>query len=290
MKKHHALFLLSAFIVSSCSIIQFTSSGKLEQIEFTEDPANDNYQFIYQDQENSPYLRTLQSLYRLDSVADTGTSEIQRMLALLNWTNGRWKHNGSNTPSKSNTLTILEEAKAGKMFRCVEYGTVLRSVLAANGYKARTLGLKIKDVEVTPSGAGHVLTEAWSDTHGKWFLLDAQFNVVPMLNDQPLNAIELQDAILQNKDFKLIDFQGEVDEKTRRNFLKFIPSYLYYFDFRFDQREVVYDSLYKVNDKIVLMLVPKGADRPDTFQIKNKMNYLEYTSSLNDFYREPEKF
>lgn len=288
MKKLYVHILLSAFLVSSCSVIQFTSSGKLEQIEFTEDPANENYQFIYQDDENSPELSTLQSLYRLDSVADMGSSEIQRMLALLNWTNGRWKHNGSNTPSKSNTLTILEEAKAGKKFRCVEYGTVLRSVLAANGYKARTLGLKIKEVEVTSSGAGHVPTEAWSDTHGKWFLLDAQFNVVPMLDGQPLNAVELQDAIFQKKDFKLVNFYGEVDNMTRKNFLRFIPSYLYYFDFRFDQREVVYDSLYKVNNKIVLMLVPKGAKRPDTFQIKNKMNYLEYTNSLNDFYRKPE--
>lgn len=288
MKKQLLLIVISTCILGSCSLIQFTSSGKLEEINFTDDPANDDYQFIYQDIENSPDLITLRSLYRLDSVADSGQTELQQMLALLNWTNSRWRHNGSNTPSKPNTLTILEEAKTGKKFRCVEYGTVLRSVLAANRFKARTLGLKIKDVEVTSSGAGHVLTEAWSDTHNKWFLLDAQFNVVPMIDDKPLNAVELQEAIFQDKDFKLVNFYGEVDKKTRKNFLRFIPSYLYYFDFRFDQREVGYDSLYKVDEKIVLMLVPKNAKRPVTFQINNKMNYLKYTNSLNDFYRKPE--
>lgn len=285
MKKLN-LFIF-VLMVSSCSILNITTSNKLDSIQFTDTSVNEAFRFIYQDTENSPELKSLKSIYRLDSVAMQGNSESEKILHLLKWTHNRWKHNGSNTPSISNTLTILEEAKTGKKFRCVEYGIVLRSVLACNGFKARTLGLKTKDVEVRSSGAGHVLTEAWSDLHQKWFLLDAQFNIVPILNDIPLNAVEFQNAIAKNENFKLTDINGDVSEKRSRQYLRFITEYLFYFDFRFDQREIKYDSLFKVGGKIVLLLLPDGAKKPTKFQRKSDLNYAQYTHSLNDFYRKP---
>lgn len=274
-------------MLSSCSTLNTTKPNKLDSIQFTDASVNEAFRFIYQDTENSPELKSLKSIYRLDSVAMQGNSESEKILYLLKWTHNRWTHNGSNTPSISNTLTILEEAKTGKKFRCVEYGMVLRSALACNGFKARTLGLKTKDVEVRSSGAGHVLTEAWSDLYQKWFLLDAQFNLVPILDDIPLNAVEFQNAIAENKNFKLVDINGEVSTKRSRQYLRFITEYLFYFDFRFDQREIKYDSLFKVGEKIVLLLVPDGAKKPAKFQRKFDLNYAQYTHSLNDFYRKP---
>ncbi len=187
--KHQWPITMAAMMLSACSVIHLMPSKKIQAIGFDTESKNGLYAFVYQNEENSPELRTIQSMYGLDSVAKTGSQEFEQMLALLNWTNGRWEHSGSNQPSKSNTLTILKEAETGKKFRCVEYGIVLKSVLAANGFKARTLGLKTKDVEETRIGAGHVLTEAWSETHQKWFLLDAQFNIVPTLNEKPLNGV-----------------------------------------------------------------------------------------------------
>lgn len=285
MKKYYILILL--WVLNACSASHLASSKKSHDIQFTDTTENGDYNFVYQSTENSPELNTMKTLYRLDSVADMGKSEYEQILHLLRWTNSRWKHNGSNQPSKSDALTILKEAETGKKFRCVEYGIVLKSVLACNGFKARTLGLKIKEVEVTRSGAGHVLTEVWSDQYDKWFMLDAQFNLIPTLDGQPLNAVEFQNAIAQNKDFKLVDIDGDVSNKRQKQYLRFISDYLYYFDFRFDQRGVEYDSLVKVNDKIVLMLVPDGAKKPVKFQRQFDMNYLEYTSSLKDFYRKP---
>lgn len=264
-----------------------TTSQKHDSIQFTDTSENEEYDFIYQNADNSPELQTIKSLYRLDSVAQLGDSEFEQILYLMNWTHSRWAHNGSNKPSKSNTLTILKEAETGKKFRCVEYGIVLKSVLACNGFKARTLGLKTKDVEVTASGAGHVLAEVWSDQYHKWLMLDAQFNLIPISDDIPLNAVEFQNAIAHNKNLELVDINGVVSNKRKKKFLNFITDYLYYFDFKFDQREVPYDSLFKVNDKTVLMLVPVGAKKPTKFQRKFDMNYLAYTTSLNDFYRKP---
>jgi hypothetical protein len=282
-----ALGLFIVLLISSCAVIHLTPSKKIGAIEFTEDVANEKYNFIYQNSQNSPDLVKIKVLYRLDSIAGLGNSEFIRILNLLKWTNSRWEHSASNQPTNSNTLTILKEAETGENFRCVEYGIVLRSVLASNNLPARTLGLKTKDVEVTRFGAGHVLTEVWSSEFNKWFMLDAQFNVVPVLDDIPLSAVEFQRAIVQNKNYKLIDVDGTVSEDRKNSYMKFLPPYLYYFDFQFDQREIPYDSLYKVNDKGFLMLIPVGAQKPAIFQRKFKMDFFEYTTNINDFYKKP---
>ncbi len=237
--------------------------------------------------DNSPELMTLKTQYGLDSVWNLGKGEFDQMLQVLDWTHSRWEHDGSNQPSDSKTLVILEEADAGKSFRCVEYGIVLRSALASQGMKARTLGLKTRDVEVTRLGAGHVLTEVWSTEHRKWFLADAQFNIVPVRNGVPLNAVEFQQTLIKEEPFELIDRQGPVSVDRRKRYLEFIPHYLYYFDFKFDQRELPYGELAKISDKTFLMLVPKGAKKPETFQRNSRMDYLLYTHSLGDFYGPP---
>ncbi len=285
--KKTLLLLLSAALLSGCAALHFLPSKQVLAIEFADTPPNAAYAFRFQGLNESPELQTLRERYPLDSVARAGTTEFEHMLHLLQWTHSRWEHSGSNQPSKSSTLTILEEAEAGKKFRCVEYGIVLRSVLASAGYRARTLGLKTRDVEVTRVGAGHVLTEVWSGQYQKWFLLDGQFNLVPVLDGVPLNAVEFQRAIVEGKPFSLVDRDGPADAARRERYLNFIPHYLYYFDAKFDQREVPYDSLLKVNGKTSLMLVPLGAANPVVFQRKQPMTYLEYTHSLRDFYRKP---
>jgi hypothetical protein len=274
-------------VISSCSALNLLPSKKTNSIAFTQDAANASYSFIYQDLENSPELADLIGVYGLDSIPALGETEMNKVFGLLAWTNSRWEHSGSNQPSAPKAMTILQEAEGGMKFRCVEYGIVMKSVLAANGFYARTLGLKTRDVETTRYGAGHVLTEAWSNIHNKWFLLDAQFNVVPFADGLPLNAVEFQSAIVNGADYKLMDLHGEVSQDRREQYMKFIPPYLYYFDFKFDQREVGYAEMFKVNEKAILMLVPTQAKRPTVFQRKSRMDYLEYTHSLNDFYRKP---
>lgn len=276
-------------LLASCAALNLTPSRKIGPITFSDQNSDTSLEFIYQDYENSPELTELLLRYRLDSVAGQGNAEMEKILHLMQWTHNRWKHSGTNQPSKYLTLTILEEAESGKRFRCVEYGIVLKSVLAANGFIARTLGLKTRDVETTRIGAGHVLTEVWSDLHQKWFMLDAQFNVVPMLDNIPLNAVEFQQAIISRKDFSLMDVSGSVSSKKMEQYMSFIPYYLYYFDFKFDQREIAVDSSFKLNGNTSLMLVPDGAKIPTVFQKSIALDNLMFTNSLHDFYRNPKE-
>ncbi len=276
-------------LLASCAALNLTPSRKIGPLTFSDPNSDPSLVFIYQDHENSPELKQLLAKYHLDSVAANGTSELEKILHLMQWTHNRWKHSGTNQPSQYQTLTILEEAKSGKRFRCVEYGIVLKSVLAANGFIARTLGLKTRDVETTRIGAGHVLTEVWSDFHQKWLMLDAQFNVMPMLDNIPLNAVEFQQAIISQKDFILIDASGSVSAKKLEQYMSFIPYYLYYFDFKFDQREVAFGNSFKLNGNTSLMLVPDAAKIPTVFQRTIALDNLMFTNSLHDFYRNPKE-
>jgi hypothetical protein len=243
--------------------------------------------FKYPDTLNNGFLRELRTEYKLIELTQNKLSDIDKVLSVLNWTHNQWKHNGSNEPSKSDALTILKEAKDGKTFRCVEYGIVLTSALQALNFKARVVGLKTADVETKKYGAGHVLAEVWMPQFDKWVLIDGQFNVMPILDNIPLNAVEFQQAISANKKYKLVDVNGEVSRLRTKMYTKFVFDYLYFLDARFDNRNDPADQRVVHEGKSTLMLVPVGVKNPTVFQVKYPMDNLFYTNSINDFYRKP---
>ncbi len=279
-----ALILTALISLSACAAINLTPSKKTSDISFEEGRSIEATAFVFPDTTGDPYLRQLRNEYVLEQLIANAKSEVEKVLRIMDWTHAQWKHSGSNEPSADDALTILKEAKEGQNFRCVEYGIVLKSALLAVGIKARTLGLKTRDVERTLAGAGHVATEVWLNDHGKWAFVDAQFNAMPVLNGRPLNAVEFQRAIRSKADFKLVNIHGEVDEKTKKKYLRFIAHYLHYFDLRFDQRMVAYEQAAQVAGFRYLMLVPKGAPQPKVFQRKYPLDYLMYTHREADFY------
>lgn len=279
-----ALLLAALIGLSSCAAINLTPSKRTSDIAFEEGKGNDAIKFIFPDTLGDSYLRQLRNEYGLGQLIANANSEEEKVLRIMDWTHAQWKHSGSNTPSADDALTILKEAKEGQNFRCVEYGIVLKSALLAVGIPARTLGLKIKSVESTTIGAGHVATEVWLRNHRKWAFVDAQFNAMPVLDGTPLNAVEFQRAIRSGADFKIVNVHGEVNEKTRKQFLRFLPPYLYYFDLRFDQRMVGFKEAMQIEGSRYLMLVPVGATQPTVFQRKYPLDYMMYTSHLEDFY------
>ena len=149
---------------------------------------------------------------------------------------------------------------------------------------ARVLALKTKDVETTTSGAGHVLLEVYLKDMNKWVLLDGQYDVMPVLNGVPLNAVEFQNAIATNYDKLEI---RSMSATGKEDYVKWIYPYLYYFDVMFDNREEIDIAREKVDGKSALMLVPTNAKKPTVFQVKNPINYVVYTHSLADFYAPP---
>lgn len=226
-----------------------------------------------------PYLTTLRTTYRLDSVVAGATTDLARVQAVCAWVSRQWKHNGTNEPSKSDPLTILQEAAQGKQFRCVEYGVVLSGALAALGLPTRVLALKTADAETRKVGAGHVLTETWLRDQRKWVLVDGQWDVIPFLNGVPLNAVELQQALAaRTPGFAVQSPRGT----TAKKFAAWIQPYLYYFDTDFDQR------FGTKTERGTLMLVPAGAKNPTVFQRKYPLRNFRYTNSAASFYAPPE--
>jgi hypothetical protein len=244
------------------------------------------YTFLYEQTQQNEYLQTLREQYELDKVVAGAANDTEKALRIVNWVHQQWQHNGSNEPSKSDALTILEEAKQGKNFRCVEYGIVTTAALNAIGLPSRTMGLKMKDVETIESGAGHVVMEVYLKDINKWVMLDGQFDAMPVLNNVPLNAVEFQQAIANNYDALEI---RSLSGTSKSNYIAWVYPYLYYFDVKFDNREGIALKRETIDTKSSLMLVPIGAKLPKVFQVKYPMDMYKYTNSLTDFYESPVK-
>jgi hypothetical protein len=253
-------------------------------LAFSPKPSTDSLKFWYEPNAQNAYLQRLLANYPLQSLIVDKKTDTDKALAILHWVHQQWKHNGSNEPRKSDAISILEEAKEGKLFRCVEYGIVATACLDAVGLKSRVLGLKTKDVETRESGAGHVLLEVYLADLGKWAMMDGQWDTMPTRKGVPLNAVEFQQAV--TTDYKNVEIKG-FSQVSKRNYISWIYPYLYYFDVKFDNREGLTAGRRQVQGKYSLMLVPTGAKKPTVFQRTNSIGLVAYTNSLKDFYAPP---
>ncbi len=286
MKKISIIFIFS-ILLSSCSTIAFLlakkPSHKIYPISF-DTTSISSCTFVYPDTLGNLFLRQIRIENNLTQLIKSASSDKERALIILDWTHSQWTHNGSNTPSKSDAITILKEAKKGNNFRCVEYGIVAKSALLSLGIKARGIGLQTKDVEICKYGAGHYLSEVWLSDLNKWVLIDGQFNIMPVLNNIPLNAVEFQKAIINKDPFILINSKGEISRSEYTAYMNFIPHYLFYFTTSFDQRQIVNNDIFKIEGKSSIMLVPLNERNPTVFQKIYPSNDYIYTNKLNDFY------
>lgn len=235
--------------------------------------------------EPSPYLKELSTAFPLDFI-DSSMSDTEVVLAVLNWTHNRWDHDGNNSPSKGDAITILNEAQEGQRFPCFAYAIVLRDQLNALGYSARTVYLKTQDAEHRQSSPGHVATEVYLKDLQKWVFVDGQFNIMPFLNGQPLHAVELQDAIGNHYDeFELRSMAEEIT--TKKNYVNFVYDYLYYFDTTLDNRYEI-EEWNRVDGKSSIMLVPTGGENLTHIDFwDSDIDYCVYTNSVADFYATP---
>ena len=243
------------------------------RLEFSRDAGPET--FVWSDT-GAPYLVRLRTEHKLDALvlpSDTDYQKIQKMTA---WVNGLWRHNGWNEPSKSDPITILQEVKKGKRFRCVEYSVVLAGALNSLGIKARVLSIRTQDMETRRSGAGHVVVEAYLKDEGRWIMADGQFGVIPTLDGRPLDAVELQDALARKAPgLSVFSAAGE----PAQGWFNWVAPYLYHFTVRFDDR---FDD--PMPSSRSLMLLPIGAQEPKIFQRRDPITDTTYTHAIAAFY------
>ncbi len=284
--------LIALIFLTSCSSLyrslKLSPSLLLKEVAFEENAINSEYKFHYPDTINNDYLKRLRMDYHLPAITSIDEDDFAKIKTILNWTNSQWSHSGSNSPSKYDPITILEEAKEGNKFRCVEYGIVLAGALNSIGIPSRVLSLKTSDVEKVRYGAGHVVAESYSRKFEKWIFMDGQYNVLPVLDEIPLNGVEFQKAILENREaLRIVNSKGDVSIEEKNQYIDWISKYLYYFDTKFDNRNLPYTERVKIEGKAKLMLVPEKAENPTVFQKKGKIDYCLYTNNVNDFYQKP---
>ncbi|QZA81988.1 transglutaminase-like domain-containing protein [Deefgea piscis] len=226
------------------------------------------------------YLTQFRIKYALDELIESASTDTARLQRVMHWVHHLWQHNGQNTPSQNDAMTIVEEAAQGQQFRCVEYAIVLATALAALGFPARTLSLMTQDVEHKRSCGGHVVTEVYLHDLAKWVMADAQWNIMPMLNQQAANALELTQSIYQGDDRLSLQSTTAIKPKY---YLKWIKPYLYYFTTRLEHR-------YDFNaDATQIRLMPIGAQSPKVFQRKYPISAAKMTHILADFYPDKDR-
>jgi transglutaminase-like putative cysteine protease len=292
-EKGAAAVTFSARILSEEDLRDLVASWEREReeerkswkpLEWESTPPGTTVEIEYEDPDH-PKMKELRARIGLGQDVAHELDEYDLLFELLRWGNSRWLHHGGNVPSKSDPLTILDEAEGGQRFRCVEYAIVVAACARAYGMPSRVLALKRADAETAESGAGHVVAEVWLRQFDKWVFVDGQWGIVPVLRGKPLNAVEFQRALAENAGEVALRW---VEERDKFRYFDWIYPYLFYFDFNEDQRFFgkAYESEKRRYDPIgrKIMLVPRGADQPKVFQKKTPIKNCVYVSNPNAFY------
>jgi transglutaminase-like putative cysteine protease len=275
------LAIVSIFLMATCKKSKENSSTPvIEPAAYTTGVSGNNYSLVYADTTGNVFLRMLRSRYNLVQVVEGATTDLQRVIKLTDWVHSKWQHDGNNSPNGQNADQVLTGASQGKRYSCVGYGICLAGCLNAIGLKSRVLGLKRKDVETANCCAGHVCMEVFLNDAQKWVLADAQFDVVPTLNNIPLNAYELRNAIANNLD--ALTLNGASNNKLQ--YTSFVAPYLYFFDFKINSSD---NGNYVAAKSLIL--VPNGITTPVRFQINGYINGngVLGTNYVGDFYATP---
>lgn len=235
------------------------------------------YPFLFSSPK-SEYLTKFREMYGLTDVVAKETTDLGRARALCQWVHFRLEHDGHKVFKSQDPFAILKAAQAGELVQCVEYGLVLAAAFNAVGIPARPLYLKAENVQTKASAAGHALAEAWLPDLGKWVMVDAQADIIPLLGTTPLNAVELRQALANDNDDLTVLTSTEAKPKS---YFKWVNQYLFYFD-------TVMDNRYGVKSaRTGLMLVPLGAHKPVIFQRTESIHNIRYTNSVATFYAIP---
>lgn len=225
------------------------------------------------------YLETLKEEYGLEKLVAECKDDFEKVKTVTEWVTNLWSHNGDNVPEQGDPISILHGVtEEGQQYRCVEYGVVISGCLNALGIPTRTLGLKTQDVETREYGAGHVAAEAYIRDLQKWVFIDGQWGVIPVMDEMPLNAVQLSE-VLEHPDHyeKPVKFLSFLDGGSD-GYAEWIGEYLYYFDC------VGYTYSDDRLQETSLMLTPINAKEPGIFQIKYPLEINIYTNFVSEFY------
>ena len=229
---------------------------------------------------SDPEMKKLRRL----TTKDCNLSQIEEFVAMrraLSWVHSQWSHHPTNSIAQQSTsLEILDRAKKGDRFTCVEYSKVLTDILICWGYPARMVGLTRRSITNPTPGARHVGVEAWSNRQNKWIYLDPQFGTFPMQDTFWLNAFEFGRALDDGSLSLQIYVATKNDEKLGPEEDSLVSSYRTYIV----KHTRFVDIPFISNGNLgMLMCVPSDRTPPLLFQ-GTPMSNIEYTYDAKDLY------
>jgi len=167
-----------------------------------------DYSRVYSfDRRGNPKLDELRTKYKLDEVIAPGKDEFEKQLLLMAWVKAQFAF-GKPEEGKAglrNALEILDDARQGKKFFCVQYGAVLTSAAASLGWVNRQMAIP-----------RHTFTEMWSNQHRKWVMLDPTPSVYAEKDGIPLSAYEIRHAWFRHGGKGLVYVMCRQGEPRRR--------------------------------------------------------------------------
>lgn len=223
-----------------------------------------------------------ETIRKQNPIALDSLSEIQSIKTIANYAHGLFQHDGNNQAENPDPLWIIEQARQGKKFRCVEYASIATALMWAYNIPARFIGLRTQDVETRESGAGHVVNEIWVPSLQKWIMVDVQENIIFKCKDQLLSCVELLNVLQEDQSLEILSCDNtKISSEQFDSYIKWIRPYLFYFVTR-THLSFPLKTLLGIPDEQI-MLIPIGAPHPNIFQGKIPI-YSLYTNNLSDFY------
>ena len=143
--------------------------------------------FVFENMD-APYLVNFRDRYKLQEIVSLAASEYEAMLAVAAWLGTRWDHGVVylSEEDKYDPVAILENAEKGTPYWCEIAAIVMVQAATSLGWPARLIAASRDGYSWE-----HGLAEIWSNQYGKWFVVDADFNIVYQANSEPLSAYEL---------------------------------------------------------------------------------------------------
>lgn len=216
---------------------------------------------------NHPRVQALRKYTRIEKLIRNKKTDLSRALTIARFTSSAWNHDGFNSnPKKQDALTILELAKKGASFSCVQFASVFVQLCQSVGIPARILQVRTKHPDLGSSGHGHVTAEYFDNDLGKWVWIDPQIHAYASYKGIPLSHNELAELFVKKLKpkihFSLRTVQYLKGDKKQFTRLKsFIERYVW------SSRISGLNSFYKNQNQVQLVgCMRKGTLPAITFQ------------------------
>jgi hypothetical protein len=93
-------------------------------------------------------------------------------------------------------------------------------------------------------------------------------------------------SIISNRPYKFVNASGEIEQKARLNYLRFIPHRLFFFATAFDQSPQLTEPVSR-NGYTHMMLVPAEIEPPVIFQRRTLLDTYLPIRNRAAFYAQP---